>query len=66
MSTVRSAPCGYPEVMTSQNKDNTSAPDAEEDVQSDPAASSEDNDWSSEGGAIETGPATSDERTDNN
>ncbi|WP_200936614.1 hypothetical protein [Rhodococcus sp. Leaf278] len=52
--------------MTSQNKDNTSAPDAEEDVQSDPAASSEDNDWSSEGGAIETGPATSDERTDNN
>lgn len=52
--------------MTSENKNNTSVPDAEEDVQSDPAASSEDNDWSSEGGAVETGPATDDERTNSN
>ncbi|MDI6626258.1 MULTISPECIES: hypothetical protein [Rhodococcus] len=51
--------------MTTHNND-SKTPDAEKDVTSDPAAAAEDNDWSSEGGAIETGPATDDERTDSN
>nr|WP_176457246.1 MULTISPECIES: hypothetical protein [unclassified Rhodococcus (in: high G+C Gram-positive bacteria)] len=56
--------------MTTQNNDankhTDTAPDAKPDVTSDPAAAAEDNDWSSEGGAVETGPATDDERTDSN
>ncbi|WP_176460679.1 MULTISPECIES: hypothetical protein [Nocardiaceae] len=48
------------------SKNDDTAPAAKEDVTSDPAAAAEDNDWSSEGGAIETGPATDDERTDSN
>ncbi|MDI9893812.1 hypothetical protein QM797_03670 [Rhodococcus sp. IEGM 1381] len=52
--------------MTDPKHDENSAPDAEKDVTSDPAAAAADNDWSSEGGAIETGPATADERTDSN
>ncbi|MCZ4517440.1 hypothetical protein O4220_02860 [Rhodococcus ruber] len=55
--------------MTTHNdakKNDDTAPDAKPDVSSDPAAAADDNDWSSEGGAIETGPATSDERTDSN
>ncbi|WP_080730600.1 hypothetical protein, partial [Rhodococcoides fascians] len=59
-------PHGYTAPMTDPKHDENSAPDAEKDVTSDPAAAAEDNDWSSEGGAIETGPATSDERTDSN
>ncbi|MFY2790141.1 hypothetical protein [Rhodococcus sp. KRD162] len=51
--------------MTTPNNDSTSSPDAKEDVQSDPAAAPEGNDWSSEGGATKAGPATDDERTDN-
>ncbi|MGV8874244.1 MAG: hypothetical protein ACOH2Q_17050 [Rhodococcus sp. (in: high G+C Gram-positive bacteria)] len=54
--------------MTTPNDDSkttdTSAPAANDDVQSDPAAV--DTDWSSEGGATEAGPATDDERTDSN
>ncbi len=56
---------GYPGLMTTE-KNHDTAPDAKEDVTSDPAAAAEDNDWSSEGGAVETGPATADERTDSN
>ncbi|MCJ0980025.1 hypothetical protein MTX35_20140 [Rhodococcus sp. ARC_M12] len=48
------------------SKNDGTAPDAREDVTSDPAAAAEDNDWSSEGGAVETGPATDDERTAGN
>lgn len=51
--------------MTTPNNDSTSSPDAKEDVQSDPAAAPEGNDWSSEGGATKAGPATDDQRTDN-
>ena len=50
--------------MTDPKHDENTAPDADKDVQSDPAADADTNDWSSEGGAIETGPATDDERTD--
>lgn len=55
--------------MTAQNDDQKNAdtaPEAKPDVTSDPAAAAEDNDWSSEGGAVETGPATDDERTAGN
>ncbi|OZC95692.1 hypothetical protein CH281_25970 [Rhodococcus sp. 06-221-2] len=66
MPTVRPAPHGYTAHMTDPKHDENSAPDADKDVQSDPAAGADTNDWSSEGGAIETGPATDDERTDGN
>ncbi|AJW41525.1 hypothetical protein NY08_3515 [Rhodococcus sp. B7740] len=62
-------PRGYPRIMTTQNDDQKNAdtaPEAKPDVTSDPAAAAEDNDWSSEGGAVETGPATDDERTAGN
>lgn len=62
--TVHRAPRGYTQGMTESKKTDPSTTEAARDVQSDPAAGAESNDWSSEGGAIETGPATDDERSD--